>query len=273
MISIYLNGRLGNQLFQYTFCRISALKNKCNFFIPSNKTESIEFYSQCNNKLFSNLFMSEETNPHYWVGDKLFDVDLGVNDNIINRIVSEKDINCMIKYEQINNGDLIKGYCQFEDILIGYEDLIKNEWFKIKPNILESSLGITNTYNVNDYCIIHFRGGDYKTIDMFYLPKTYYDYAKSKMPKNIKYLIITDDIVEAKKFFPDDKIISNTMEIDFCLLTLYKYIIISNSTFSWWGSWLNNNNPIVIAPNRWFNYKTEGDFFPIGMKSNKFYYI
>ena len=48
---------LGNQLFQYTFCRISALKNKCNFFIQSNKIESIEFYSQCNSKFKCNLSM------------------------------------------------------------------------------------------------------------------------------------------------------------------------------------------------------------------------
>ena len=108
---------------------------------------------------------------------------------------------------------------------------------------------------------------------MFYLPKSYYDYAKSKMPKNIKYLIVTDDIVEAKKFFPNDKIISNTMEIDFCLLTLYKYIIIPNSTFSWWGSWLNNNNPIVIAPNQWFNYNGGDGFFPQGIKCNMFTYV
>lgn len=273
MISIYLNGRLGNQLFQYTFCRISALKNKCNFFIPSNKIESIEFYSQCNSKFKCNLSMSEESNPHYWVGDKLFDVDTGFNDDKINKIVNEYDIDYRIDYNQIVDGDLIKGYCQFEENLLEYENLIKNEWFKIKPEIIESAKKITDKYNINDYCIIHFRGGDYKTIDRFYLPKTYYDDAKSKIQKKIKYLIVTDDIMEAKKFFPEDEVISNTMEIDFCLLTLYKYVIIPNSTFSLWAAWLNINDPIVIAPNRWFNYKTEGNFFPIGMETKKFIYV
>ena len=79
--------------------------------------------------------------------------------------------------------------------------------------------------------------------------------------------------MEAKKFFPEDEVISNTMEIDFCLLTLYKYVIIPNSTFSWLAAWLNINDPIVIAPNRWFNYKTEGNFFPIWMETKKFIYV
>ena len=48
---------------------------------------------------------------------------------------------------------------------------------------------------------------------------------------------------------------------DFALMANCTHNIICNSSFSWWAAWLNINDPIVIAPNRWFNYKTEGNFF------------
>ena len=77
--------------------------------------------------------------------------------------------------------------------------------------------------------------------------------------------MFSDDIAWAKHnikregflfYYISDKSISSSEDI--ILMSLCKHNIIANSTFSWWGAWLNTNvDKIVISPKKWF--KTNGD--------------
>ena len=71
-----------------------------------------------------------------------------------------------------------------------------------------------------------------------------------KMPDKRK-IVITDNIDEAYKTIGDGfEYSSNTPIADFYLLCNAENLIISNSTFSWWGAWLSNAR--TVAPAKWF---------------------
>jgi hypothetical protein len=75
-----------------------------------------------------------------------------------------------------------------------------------------------------------------------------------------RYIVFSDDLdwVKSQQFLPDSAIYVDYNQKanhfrDMQLMSLCKHNIISNSTFSWWGAWLNKNpNKVVVAPKKWF---------------------
>ena len=72
----------------------------------------------------------------------------------------------------------------------------------------------------------------------------------------MKFIIFSDDPDWCRnEFFGENYIISDLGDayIELCAMSLCDHNIIANSSFSWWGAWLNNNpNKIVISPSKWF---------------------
>jgi hypothetical protein len=237
MLSIDLAGRGGNQFFQYAMVRSIAEKRGLNYWLDR----------------------------HNWRGGNIFKLNFGIIDGTINKIFEEHGDTFNDEVFDVEDFTGFHGYFQNEK----YFDHEKvRKWFV--PTIDVSA-------DFDNVCYIHFRGGDYNVYpwDMYQLPKSYYDEAMGFMlEKNpsLTFKVVTDDPIEARKRF-NLEIISNSMEEDFVLLMKAKYLIISNSSFSWWAGWLNLNN-IVIAPHGWFYYKiNKGQFQPNGIKTDKFIWI
>jgi hypothetical protein len=87
---------------------------------------------------------------------------------------------------------------------------------------------------------------------------------------NPYYVVLSDDIEWVK----DNLYIENAVYIepkmfdeysdwyDMYIMTCCKHNIIANSSFGWWGAWLNGNpDKIVIAPDRWFNNEDTPDIW------------
>jgi hypothetical protein len=106
---------------------------------------------------------------------------------------------------------------------------------------------------------LHIRRGDY-TLYPDHHPvcsKDYYQSAMKKFNSNgIKFLVFSDDIDWCREEFKGDQYIfvdSGSPYSDLRIMTLCDHHIIANSSYSWWGAWLNTKiDKRVIAPSRWF---------------------
>ena len=245
-VFVETNIALGNHMFQYCVCRLSAEKNGYNFYIP---------YGQYLTKCFPNI-------------------DLGMPDGQI--LHTYVDDNSTQRYNpsvfHVQNFTNLHGFDQTDKYFIGDEEKIKS-WFKV--DIDDNTKKIVDKYPVDNFCYIHIRGGDYKASDWL-LPKEYYESGIKEIRKfksDISFVIITDDVELSKSLFPDIDVISLDVVSDFKSLYYSRYSIISNSSFSWWASWLSNKE-IVIAPNNWLNYNNpQKGFYPVDIKTDKFIYI
>jgi len=105
---------------------------------------------------------------------------------------------------------------------------------------------------------LHIRRGDYlRTQDHHPVCSLdYYMDALSKFrDKEYKFIVFSDDVDWCRNNFNEDFIFTegNTDYEDMWLMSLCDHNIIANSSFSWWGAWLNDNpNKRVIAPKKWF---------------------
>ena len=125
---------------------------------------------------------------------------------------------------------------------------------------------------------MHIRRGDYlldKNLSLFTTcTHDYYYKAEALIAEKSfspTFFIFSDDIEWVKKNIPfnhpvvfvTDSNLTDYQEL--MLMSACKHNIIANSTFSWWGAWLNNNTEkIVITPQKWFTTQTmnEKDLIP-----------
>ncbi len=134
---------------------------------------------------------------------------------------------------------------------------------KLKPIILDND----KQKLCNENVVIHIRGGDFLLIKNLNICKLDF-YKKSieySLSKGLKtFVVISEDKIygnkvmkELKKFFPDLKISfrnSDSIENDFNIIRSAKFAILSNSTFSWWASFLSNSKKEFLVP---YNFSTK----------------
>jgi len=285
MICVRLSGGLGNQMFQYACGK--ALANKFNtklildttflekkspnakhtlrdyelgIFLPPNNILSASEKIQCR---FLYLIRTYYKLRQY-VGTSTF--------NSKKFIIENSAVSYDRRIEKMSKHCMLIGNWQNEKYFSEVNNLITERFsFKLTLDKLNSdrSNRILNSNSIS----IHIRRGDY--VENPGTNKTHgvcsLEYYKSAIRLimervgNPVFFIFSDDLKWARenlKVHESHEYISGNIEgesyIDMQLMSLCKHNIIANSTFSWWGAWLNQNpKKIVIAPKQWFANDTK----------------
>ncbi len=161
--------------------------------------------------------------------------------------------------------DLV-GYFQSEKYFEKYKSDIIRE-FTFKEPIVEAASKIFKDVTSGGKVVsLHVRRTDYTMLSAHHplMTKEYWDEALEHFPDH-EVLISSDDVEWCMDNFVGDRYtftssIMNDIgiypDIDMCLMTMCDGNIIANSSFSWWGAWLNQNeNKKVVAPKTWFGPK------------------
>jgi hypothetical protein len=276
MLTCNLQGGLGNQLFQiYTTIAYAIQTNQRFFFFNVNELKS----SVTDRHTYWDYFL-KSLKPF------LIDPELINKDNLL--IIREKSFTYDVLPLPIpeNKIKILNGYFQSFKYFNNYFQTI-NRLLKIDDIKVE----LTNNYRklINDEqpASMHFRLGDYKKLPDHYIILSV-DYYRAA----VKCFLLTNTITKVLYFceeqdLEDVKTTIAILEVEFpviefiradpqledwqqlILMSLCRYNIIANSTFSWWGAYLNiYRQKKVIYPATWFGPKLQKthntkDLFPV----------
>lgn len=289
MIYINIRGGLGNQLFQYAASRSFAIDSNEQLCLDlsgiTNETHNIYTLDKfninaltvdnCNiwQKKISRIFLSIS----YRIGNKFgydysykFDVFFSPLLNFLG--IYNIDNGYMKFKKSITKNKYVNGYLQSDKYINKNVEKIKRE-LSLKHGLSEKNMEVSNQMASENSVCVHVRRGDFVNIGGIVCTKEYYieaaKYINDKL-QNPEFYIFSNDIAWVKENIQFPMKVNyiegnNPNYEEIALMASCNNFIISNSTFSWWGQFLSNNQEkIVIAPDKWFVDGQKEDIYQEG---------
>ncbi|QWD25374.1 alpha-1,2-fucosyltransferase [Polynucleobacter paneuropaeus] len=277
MIIANLNGGLGNQMFQYANAKAIAMRQGVHFLVDTSLYEKKQMHqgfelgkifklpvrvaTKADLKQVLGTFQSPlahrilarlpllKSRPKKFIAEPHFEYWDGLN-------------NCP-------NEAYLFGYWQSEKYFLAYEADIRRE-FTFQPFQDPSNIVLAQKIQDSQCAVsVHVRRGDFVSnpkANIYHgaLSPSYYSDALALLARTLptmELFVFSDDIGWVKdnldlSAFKVHFVSHNTginSYQDMALMSLCNHHVIANSSFSWWGAWLNaSQDKIVIAPKRWF---------------------
>lgn len=263
-------GGLGNQLFQYAFYKA---------------------VQQYDSETYADLSYFQKNNIHQGFElENVFDISLNIaSDKLIKELgysslfshikrrirrkgtyLVEKCLGYDSSLEVLPQNAYLDGFWQSYKYFDPISSILQNELCYTGHNLSTKTIKAIDDIKQSNSIAIHIRLTDYlkkQNSHFINLSKTnYYTKAIEKISKefgNIKFYIFSDDIYWVQR----NTKFQNAVYVDWnsgcdcyqdmIMMSYCSGIIMANSTFSWWGAWLNplKKRKYVICPFQWYNKK------------------
>ena len=263
MLVFLSDGRLGNQLFQYSFLNTIAKEDEkiltvnMEYFVGKFDINNTKFKHFALGK-YGKFFIRKFVKPLAMVCARF---------KLIGYISQDRSATLELPMFTTKKGLLPirlveTNFFQSENFF----DKDKVD-FKIKDKYTKEAVSfLAKVPGEYTKIFIHIRRGDYvfesylgeMGID---LPKSYFEDAMREISHNLEkpfFVFLSDDASFVECCFDNiqNKIVSkNSMATDLAIMSLCEYGIVSNSSFSWWGAYLMKNRKEVIFPKYWYGWK------------------
>lgn len=272
-IIIHFSGGLGNQMFQYALMKNYLLKK-------DNVYADVSYYQLAEGGIFQltetfrNIkIKSCDARQKYQLAKRYLDGD------IEGKFIADSEIKYGIDKSVLDmKAGFIKGLHQnyyFASLI--REQLLQDFQFDLKADRQLKEL-CENMCAQNNIVSVHIRRGDYLSDKYRHAlgdvcTEAYYNKAMDYMEQRMghcKFYFFSDDIKWVKEHYRrsnatyiEEKMFADYQNwFDMCLMSFCSHHIIANSTYSWWGAWLNPREKIVIAPKNWSRTKNFADICP-----------
>ena len=249
-------GRLGNQMFQYAALIGLAKQYGLKIAIPNVNCQLTDTFSLLPNTPYTFGISFEKT-----VREKQFSFD---------ETVFKEARAASVLFTNIN----IEGYFQTDKYWRHAQSEVREAFsFKNRENE-EWAHHYTKVLRDKELPLVFVgvRRGDYLNLGDYHPFSTeYYTQAINRIRDKYgacTYVVVTDDVPWCKSYFPNTFIDygdfvfpAESYATEMAIMKYCDHAVIANSTFHWWGAWLNTNPAkTIIAPQTWFGPRGPQDW-------------
>lgn len=267
MIITRIWGGLGNQMFEYAFGRnLATAKN-------TELKLDVSYYAQKNKRAYGLKYFNiregiaaPEEIANLQGGGRIIGLVERLKPYYKRRIIKQKHLYFDSSIFRAGINAYLDGYWQSEKYFAGIADIIRREFVLKSEHVNSINKDILRRIENTNSVSLHVRRGDYLKLKNTFCvcPMDYYRQAVEKISQVVNdpvFFVFSDDMAWAKENlkinFPVEYVSDNYDLEDYeelILMSRCKHNVIANSSFSWWGAWLNNNpDKIVIAPAKWYS--------------------